>query len=52
MSQKKIQATIQLEVRMVEEASLTRNFITNDKMLRYKRLACDKFIDTYKKYVS
>ena len=55
MDQKKIQATNQLEVRTVEEPSLTRKFRTNDRMLRNERLAFDTFIDTFfssNKYVS
>ena len=47
MSQKKIQATTQLSVRTVKEPSLTRKFSTNDWMLQYARLACNKFMETF-----
>ena len=41
MAQKTIQATTQLAVITVEENTLTRKFSTNDRMLRYSRLACN-----------
>ena len=47
MYQKTNQATNQLAVRTVEEPSLTRKCSTNDQMLRYVRLACDTFMDTF-----
>ena len=46
MAKKTIQATTQLAVRSVSEPSLTRKFKSNDRMLRYKRLATDTFMDT------
>ena len=47
MAKKTIQATSQLAVRTVDEPSLTRKFRTNDRMLRYTRLSCDTFMDTF-----
>ena len=46
MAKKTIQATTQLAVRTVNEPSLTRKFSSNDRMLRYSRLATDTFMDT------
>ena len=47
MAKKTIQATTQLAVRTVQEPSLTRKYSTNDRMLRYPRLATDTFMDTF-----
>ena len=47
MAKKTIQATTQLAVRTVAEPSLTRKFSTNDRMIRYPRLATDTFMDTF-----
>ena len=47
MARRTLKATTQLTVRTVDEASLTRKFRTNDRMLRYKRLSCDVFTDTF-----
>ena len=47
MAQKTIQATTQLAVITVEENTLTRKFSTNDRMLRYARLACNTLMDTF-----
>ena len=55
MAQKKIQATTQLAVRTVKEPYLIGKFSRNYWMLRYARLACDTFMDTFfssKKYVT
>ena len=47
MAKRTIRATTQLAVRTVDEASLTRKFRTNDRMLRYIRLSCNTFMDTF-----
>ena len=47
MAKKTIQSTTQLAVRTTVEPSLTRKFSTNDRMLRYARLATDTFMDTF-----
>ena len=47
MAKKTIQATTQLTVRTVNKPSLTRKFSTNDRMLRYPRLATGTFMDTF-----
>lgn len=46
MARKTIQSTTQLGTRTVTEPTLTRKFQTNDRMLRYQRLATDTFMDT------
>ena len=46
MAKRTLRATTQLAVRTTDEASLTRKYRTNDRMLRYARLACDAFMDT------
>lgn len=46
MAKKTIQSTTQLGVRTVTEPTLTRKYQTNDRMLRYSRLAVDTFMDT------
>ena len=43
---KTVKVTTQRGVRSVVEASLTRRFRTNDRMLRYRRLAHDLYTDT------
>ena len=47
MAKRTLKATSQLAVRTVGEASLTRKFRTNDRMLRYRRLSFDVFTDTF-----
>ena len=47
MAKKTILSTTQLAVRTTAEPSLTRKYSTNDRMLRYARLATDTFMDTF-----
>ena len=47
MAKKTLKATIQLGVRTVDKLSLTRKCRTNDRMLRYPRVATDTFMDTF-----
>ena len=47
MAKKTLQATTQLAVRTVVEPLLTLKFSTNDRMIRYPRLAKDTFTDAF-----
>ena len=47
MAKKTLQSTTQMTVRTVNEPMLNRKFSTNDRMIRYTRLATDTFMDTF-----
>ena len=47
MAKKTLRVTTQLATRTSNEPSLTRKYRTNDRMLRYLRLHCDTFMDTF-----
>ena len=47
MAKRTLQSTTQMAVRTVNEPSLNRKFSTNDRMIRYTRLATDTFMDTF-----
>jgi len=47
MAQRTIEATTQLAVRSVDVPSLSRRFRTNDRMLRFIRVASDIFMDMF-----
>ena len=46
MAQKTLQATTQLAIRKTDNPSLNRKYRSNDRMLRYTRLATNTFMDT------
>ena len=46
LAKKTLAATTQRGVRTVLHPTLSRRFRTNDRQLRYRRLACDMFTDT------
>ena len=47
MAKRSLKDTPQLGIRTSDEPILTRKYRTNDRMLRYTRLACDSFMDTF-----
>ena len=47
MARSTLLATTQRLVRSLLEPSLNKRFNTNDKMLRYHRISCDIFMDTF-----
>ena len=47
MARSTILATTQRLIRSLLEPSLNKRFATNDRMLRYDRISCDIFMDTY-----
>ena len=47
VAKKTLRATTQLATRTTDEPSLTRKYRTNDRMLRYHRLSCNTFMDTF-----
>ena len=47
MAKRTLKATTQLCIRTSDEPTLTKKYKTNDRMLRYGRLTCDLFMDTF-----
>jgi len=47
VAKRTIEATARRCVRASKDPTLSRRYHTNDKMLRYPRLACDIFMDTF-----
>jgi len=47
VAQRTLQVTTQRCVRVSSNPSLSRRYNTNDRMLRYNRLSCDMFMDTF-----
>ena len=47
MAKSTILATTQRLIRSLIEPSLNKRFCTNDRMLRYDRIQCDIFMDTF-----
>ena len=47
MAKKTLRATTQYATRSTNEPALTRKYRTNDRILRYARMYCDTFMDTF-----